>query len=180
MSTTSQRQFPLSKKQSMVVEPMADEVLIYDTAKNKLHVLSPVAAAVWQHCDGQTTIPAMAAKLTVSTDSQNKENIVWLALEELEKSGLLQTRLSLPSDQLSRRAMLRKAAVATALALPFISTLTAPSPAHAQSVGGGAGGNAGGCQGQGGGNCGNGNGGGGGNGTGNEGNGNGNGNGGGS
>ncbi len=171
MPRTSPRQFPLSKKANMVVEPMADEVLIYDTTKNKLHVLSPVAAAVWNQCDGKTSITAIAAQLTVSTDNRNKADIVWLALEELEKTGLLQTRLAIPQDQLSRRAMIRKTALASALALPFISTLTAPSPAHAQSVGGGAG-VGGGCQGQGGGNCGNGGGGGGGNGTGNEGNGN--------
>ncbi|MGH9839623.1 MAG: PqqD family protein [Blastocatellia bacterium] len=130
-------QTPLSKTDFMVVEEMANEVLVYDTVKNKLHVLNPVAAAVWNSCDGKTRVSDIAGKLGAESAGRINEDVAWLALEELEKNGLMESTVDVPQDHISRRAMIRKAAAAATLALPFVTTLIAPSPARAQSDGGG-------------------------------------------
>ncbi|MGH9839624.1 MAG: PqqD family protein [Blastocatellia bacterium] len=134
MSKQNLTQTPLSKKDFMVVEEMANEVLVYDTAKNKLHVLNPAAAAVWNHCDGKTGVSEIAGKLGAESDGRINEDLTWLALEELGKSGLMEGTVDVPQDHISRRAMIKKAAAAAALALPVVTTVIAPSPARAQSA----------------------------------------------
>ncbi len=134
MSEQNLTQTPLSKKDFFVVEEMANEVLVYDTIKHKLHVLNPTAASVWNSCDGKTGIPDIAGKLNAGSDGRINEDVTWLALEELEKNGLMEGTVNVPQDHLSRRAMIKKAAAAAALALPLVTTLIAPSPARAQSA----------------------------------------------
>jgi Coenzyme PQQ synthesis protein D (PqqD) len=134
MSEQNFAQTPLSKKDFMVVEEMPNEVLIYDSTNHKLHVLNPTAAAVWNRCDGQTRVSEIAGKLGAESDGRINKDMTWLALEELEKSGLMESAVNVPQEHLSRRTMIKKTAAAAALALPVVTTLLAPSPARAQSA----------------------------------------------
>jgi len=124
-------QKPLTKKDFIVVEESLNEALIYDSAQNKLHVLTPVATAVWKSCDGQTSVAEIASKLKAELNDELGEDAAWLALEELEKNGLLENSMNIPRNSISRRALIKTAAVS----LPLITTMIAPSPARAQSVG---------------------------------------------
>ena len=67
------------------------------------------------------------------------EELVWLALNRLEKEHLLQGQLARPEAamQVTRRQMLRKAALVggATLLLPVVQSMVAPTPAMALSVG---------------------------------------------
>jgi len=126
-------QKPLTKKDFIVVEESPNEALIYDSAKNKLHILTPVATTVWKSCDGKTSVSEITHKLKAGLNNDLGEEVTWLALEELEKNGLLETSVNIPQETISRRAVLKTAALTVAVSLPLVTTLMAPSPAHAQS-----------------------------------------------
>lgn len=126
-------QYPLARQQNLVVQPAADELLVFDTTTDKAYVLSPSAAAVWRACDGKRSVQEIANYLnqTVPTNEQ----VVWYALRQL--NDLLQEPVALPNEiaGISRRQFLKRAGlVAGAAAIPVVVTLVAPTPAHAQSV----------------------------------------------
>lgn len=135
MNSKNLEQKPLAKKDFIVVEESPNEALIYDSAKNKLHMLTPVATAVWKSSDGKTSVSEIAHKLEAELKSDGVEDIAWLALEELDKSGLLENSVSIPQDAISRRAMMKTAALSLAVSTPLVTSLIAPSPAYAQSRG---------------------------------------------
>jgi hypothetical protein len=136
MDKRDREQTPLSKKDFLVVEETPNEALIYDSVKNKLHALSPEATTVWKNCDGKTSVSDIARKLKPELSQELSEDVTWLALEELERSGLLEASVSVPQESVSRRAMVKTAAMAFAVSLTFVTTLIAPTPARAQSGGG--------------------------------------------
>jgi hypothetical protein len=123
---------PKARQEKIVIKQIADEVLVYDCARDKAHCLNPSAAAVWQRCDGRTTVGEIARLL--GTDSQTvNENIVWLALAELHRSHLLEEPQRLPQTILgmSRREAVRRIGLGAAIALPLVASITAPMPAQA-------------------------------------------------
>jgi len=63
MSQDSAR--PTARTTGLVVKTVADEVLVYDLATHRMHALDPLAAMLWQACDGQRSVPALAAQLHV-------------------------------------------------------------------------------------------------------------------
>jgi len=133
MNKGKSEQKPLTKKDFIVVEESPNEALIYDSVRNKLHVLTPAATTVWKSCDGKTSVSEIAHKLKAELNNDLGEEVTWLALEELEKNGLLETSVNIPQETISRRGLLKTAALA--ISLPLVTTLIAPSPAHAQSDG---------------------------------------------
>ena len=130
MNKRNYEQKPLTKKDFIVVEESLNEALIYDSDKNKLHVLTPVATTVWKSCDGKTSVSEIANKLKAELNDEVGADAAWLALEELEKNGLLENSLNIPRNSISRRDLIKTAAVS----LPLITTMIAPSPARAQSA----------------------------------------------
>ncbi|MGH9768364.1 MAG: PqqD family protein [Blastocatellia bacterium] len=130
MNKRNYEQKPLTKKDFIVVEESLNEALIYDSDKNKLHVLTPVATTVWKSCDGKTSVSEIASKLKAELNDELGADATWLALEELEKNGLLENSLNIPRNGISRRDLIKTAAVS----LPLITTMIAPSPARAQSA----------------------------------------------
>lgn len=123
---------PLRRRSGLVITELGDEVLVYDLESHRAHCLNPTAAQVFRLCDGAATVKEIAEALP-GTGARAREAIAWLALRKLEKSRLLETPLSGASvfASLSRREMLRRAAVVSGLLLPAITSLVAPTPAEA-------------------------------------------------
>jgi hypothetical protein len=126
---------PKSLQNDLVIQELADEVLIYDLKRNKAFCLNQTAAFVWQHADGKTPVKQIAVLLGKQLKSPVTEDFVWLALDELKKENLIEneTEITTPFEGLSRREALRKVGFASMIALPVISSLVAPTAAHAQS-----------------------------------------------
>jgi hypothetical protein len=84
-----------------------------------------------KYCDGTRTPTEIAAELSFSAGESVDEELIELALTELNKVGLLVE--ALPERQMtdtSRRGLIRTAV----LALPVIATILVPTPAEAASM----------------------------------------------
>ena len=130
---------PRKRQEELVVQEIGDETIIYDERRNHAHRLNRTAALVWSHCDGQRTVADLVSVLQRETDALVTEDMVWLALNRLEKEQLLQEALVRPEGvaRITRRDVLRKAAIAGGMALivPVVQSIAAPTPAMALSVG---------------------------------------------
>lgn len=130
---------PNARKEELVVQVVGDETIVYDERRSHAHRLNRTAALVWRHCDGAHTVADLQSVLQRDADMLATEDIVWLALDRLEKEQLLTEPLTRPADaaKITRRDVLRKAALAGGLTLmlPVVQSMVAPTPAMAMSVG---------------------------------------------
>ena len=120
---------PLARSEGLVVEPLDDELLVFDSQVGRAHSLNASAAAVWRSCDGTRTREQLAAEAGLELAA------VDLALESLAGCELL-IDFTPSTQRVSRRTVLRQAAVAGAgvgMALPVIRSIAAPSAAMAAS-----------------------------------------------
>jgi hypothetical protein len=127
---------PHARVDGLVVSEVDDEVLVYDLNSHKAHSLNRTTALVWRHCDGQTTVGAVAGLLRRELQAPVDEDVVWMALHQLNGAKLLQEQQELPADapRYSRQDMLRKAGVALVV-LPALASIVAPTAAAAASCG---------------------------------------------
>src|ERR1019366_854198 len=96
------------RKSEVLSQEMKDEVLIYHLSAFRVHSLESGVTSIWQMCDGETTVAAMAQRLGVT------EDVVALGLRRLERAGLLKTaripwRLSCTRRDLMQRVEIGRA-----------------------------------------------------------------------
>ena len=82
---------PLARKDSLIVQELPDETLVYDRERDKAHCLNHPAALVWKHCDGRTSVAEITRALEKDLNTTVDDRVVSLALAELGKHDLLQT-----------------------------------------------------------------------------------------
>ena len=123
---------PKARQEGLIVQQLADEVLVYDQERFKAHCLNRTAALVWKHCDGKKTASGIALAVEKEAGSPVGEEFVWLALDQLGKSRLL-TQRAIPQSEhgISRRELIRRVGIAAAVALPVVTSIVAPKAAHA-------------------------------------------------
>ena len=128
--------FPQSRHSELVVQNLNEETLIYDLQINKAMCLNETASLVWQFCDGRHSVADLAEALGRKLNDKVSEDLIWLALKQLEEQNLLQNGSPVKSQakHLSRRETIKKIGAASMIALPIISTLVAPRAVDAQSV----------------------------------------------
>jgi hypothetical protein len=127
---------PHARTDQLVVSDVDDEVLVYDLVRDRAHCLNRTTALVWRHCDGQTPVAALAARLQGELGAPVEVEVVWLALRQLDRAHLLRERLTLPEDiTLSRQELLRKVGVGGIglVVLPAVASILAPAAAAASS-----------------------------------------------
>ncbi len=129
-------QLPKSRMQDMVVRKLADETLVYDRKTLQASCLNSLAADVWERCDGETPVSAIAASISSDRNETVEERAVWTALERLSGSNLLEHPVAAPTfvdGRTSRRGALRAIGLGTAAAIPAVTTIVLPSMAEAAS-----------------------------------------------
>ncbi|MFN2468782.1 MAG: PqqD family protein [Gaiellaceae bacterium] len=120
--------FPQARKDGLVVRELPDEILVYDLEKHEAHCLNETAAAVWNHCDGETSPSEIGFRLARQFATPVDEDVVWLALEDLGKLQLLETPVTRPTPGLTRGDVIRRAGlVASVLAVPAVFSMAAPT-----------------------------------------------------
>lgn len=126
---------PRARKEGLLVQELANEVLVYDQERDKAHCLNPTAALVWKHCDGRTDVKQMSRLLEKSLGTSVGEDVVWCALNQLEKDHLLGEQFAWPVnvERLSRRELIRRLGIGAAIAIPLVTSIIAPTVAHAGS-----------------------------------------------
>lgn len=127
--------FPRARREGLNVQAVGSEVLIFDTTDDTAHALNGPAAFVWQHADGTCTVDDIAREMTREFGAPADAQVVWYALEQLQKKQLLEAQLTAPVawQGLTRRQFLKRA-TAGAVLLAVVTSIVAPSPIHAQSA----------------------------------------------
>lgn len=126
---------PLARKDDLVVQNLLDETLVYDCKTFKASCLNKTSTSVWNYCDGKTDVAQIAVLMEKEFNSPVSEDLVWLSITQLGEENLLAEKPELPSamNGINRREVIRRTAIAAAIALPIISSITAPPAASAQS-----------------------------------------------
>lgn len=126
-------QIPIARKDGLVIQETTDEVLVYDLTSNKAHCLNQTAAFVWKSCDGNNSISDITNRFQKEIGSSVHEDLVWLAIDQLNDKNLLEKDISADFAGRSRREVIKKIGLAAVIALPIVASLTAPSSAMAAS-----------------------------------------------
>ena len=125
---------PTARREKLLIEEVAGELLIYDEANNRAHCLNKSAAAIWKHCNGSRSIDELAEHLFPSLEAADALRVVSVGVERLRRRKLLES--SPRVVDLSKRDLLKKVAIlatAAGIAAPLISSVMAPTSAYAFS-----------------------------------------------
>ncbi|HXC24100.1 MAG TPA: PqqD family protein [Solirubrobacteraceae bacterium] len=124
---------PRARQDGLLEETVGEELLLYDQESHTAHCLSPIAACIWRHCDGQRDATELSELAGAS------ESLVADALQELREKDLLAGEPSLTQSAVPgvsrREAIGRMARVGAAAAgASLIVSATAATPAMAEST----------------------------------------------
>jgi hypothetical protein len=125
-----------ARSERLVTKTVGDEIVIYDLDTDKAHLLNPASAVLWRLCERGATVGMLRAALEAELNTNGTtEELLWTALDDLSKAGLLETDTSFVGRPtgMTRRSLLKKAGI-LAIAAPAITTIVAP-PAAAQTTG---------------------------------------------
>src|SRR5262249_20682339 len=125
---------PKARQEGLIVEPLDDELLVYDTPSHRSNALNATAAFVWRHCDGKTSLPELAHLLAAELGAPEDEALPLLALKRLATARLLEeNRLPEGTEKVTRRSVARRLALAGGMTvlLPVILSIVAPTAAEA-------------------------------------------------
>ncbi|HXU71438.1 MAG TPA: PqqD family protein [Polyangia bacterium] len=113
-----------------------DEVVVYDFRNHQARCLNRTAAAVFALCDGKRTPRQIAAELSQTLGAGCDEEVVAMALAQLDDGQLLDPPLGKARTDVGRRRLLKKMALTAGLsiALPAVWSIVAPTPAYAAST----------------------------------------------
>src|SRR5262245_20800059 len=130
--TNEERGFRPKPVKNLVVQSLDDELLIYDTNRNKAHCLNSGMRAVWEQCDGKSNLINILENLQKKNVKHLTIDYVRLALQQLLNEQLLEPS---PANSvltgISRREVFRKIGAGALIALPVIASVAIPTPAEA-------------------------------------------------
>ena len=80
------------KREDLAIHELGDEVMLYDAANEKIHVLNHTASLIWNFCDGQHSIKDIKEEMNkyfpIIEDKHLLHDIM-KTIEELNKNILL-------------------------------------------------------------------------------------------
>ena len=128
------RYLPTARKDELVIRELENETLVYDYRTFKAYCLNQTATLIWKSCNGRNAPGAIARLLEQELQTPVTEELVGLAINQFTKDNLLEApSLPQPANGLSRREVIRRIGLTTAVALPVVVSLVAPLPAMAAS-----------------------------------------------
>jgi hypothetical protein len=109
--------------------------MVYDRELDRANCLNGFAADVWQRCDGQSSIAAIAQSIAEATGRPVDERAVWLAVDQLSRSRLLEEPAATPRSMFGKggRRRLLKALKVAAAAIPAVMSIVVPTIAQVGS-----------------------------------------------
>jgi hypothetical protein len=127
------RQTPRARQEGLLHTPLNDELVIYDTERNKAHSLNRVASLVWKHCDGQTEVKQIQQIVAQELQTPVDEQVIWLALRQLEQNRLLEERMQAPINLISRREAAKRFSKIAGIVVPLVASAMIPPAVAAGS-----------------------------------------------
>ncbi len=121
--------YPKARRESLLVQDVAGEKLVYDGRRQRMHCLNPLATAIWEACDGRTAVADLVARLPQEPALKVEPDVVRLGLQRLAQAGLISGYSPPEQNRMSRRTWIRRVGVV----LPVIVTAVSPLPVAAAS-----------------------------------------------
>jgi len=87
---------PRARTDKLVVRRIDGDLMVYDRDLDHASSLNGFAADVWERCDGQRSVAAIAQEIAQARGEPVDERAVWLALDQLSRSRLLETSVKTP------------------------------------------------------------------------------------
>jgi hypothetical protein len=129
---------PVARRDKLLTESIGNELLVYDRKVDRARTLTPTNALVWRNCDGNTSVAQLTEILAKELGAPADEEIVWQALEELERARLLEHSVEEQSFSAHGRRGVRSSTLGIPRALALLASLfqsiTAPMPAPEVNV----------------------------------------------
>lgn len=123
---------PAARKANLIVQKLADELLIYDLDQHRAHCLNQSAALVWKYCDGKTRAASVVERVRDELQLALDQDAVWLAVGQFHKRGLLEsTPRPAYKPKVNRRALMLRLGAAAIIGVPLVRTIVAPQAAQA-------------------------------------------------
>src|SRR5947199_4707701 len=126
-------QYPLARKDKLVVRELGEEVLVYDLTRNKAFCLNGLAGAVWKQSDGQKSATRIADDLSEEFGATIDDEAVWSAIDQLGRDHLLEYCVTKQSSGpvVTRRQQMKSLGRAAAIAGRIVAALAVPKGAAA-------------------------------------------------
>lgn len=128
---------PRTRREGLHRNELDGQVVLYDEQSDQVHLLDPTTAAVYDLLEGNRSIDEVTGLLSERLRIPADTALVELALDELDKVGLLvENEKPGESRDVSRREVIRKLGLTGAFAVlvPAILTVATPATATAGSV----------------------------------------------
>jgi hypothetical protein len=135
MSKPKKLRLPQARKEGILIKELSHETLVYDLERHKAHCLNPTAAAIWKLCDGRRSAVEIASVMAEESRLPVDEPVVWYGVGQLAKAALMEfprQRLDVRAG-ISRRDALGRIGIATAIAVPLVTSIVAPTARAAVS-----------------------------------------------
>ncbi|MEZ5346402.1 MAG: PqqD family protein [Pyrinomonadaceae bacterium] len=126
---------PLARTADLVVQGSGSETLTFDIRTNKACCLNETSALIWKLCNGKRRVSEISDEMTKQLKIRFDEDLVWFALEELDRNDLLEKRPSQYGrfSRISRREVVKRLGIGGMALLPIVSSIVAPTAVSAQS-----------------------------------------------
>lgn len=127
---------PQIRTDKILVQELLDETLIYDSKIDKVYCLNHSLSAVWNACDGKRSFNDLRSEVSAKLRYDVTDEFILLSLKYLGEHNLLtEFDGNRPEySAMSRRNLIKKAGLATMIALPVITMIIAPPPSGAASA----------------------------------------------
>ncbi len=123
---------PLARRDGLLIRELPGELLVYERDEHRAHCLNGTAAAVFKNADGTRSVVDLALLVASQGDRAEGEAVVTEALACLADAGLLEDGPA--AARWSRREVIRRVGIGTALLLPVVVSVMAPTPAEAAAT----------------------------------------------
>ena len=125
---------PMVRTDQLVCEDVSEECVIYDAREKKAHHLNSTVTWIWQKCDGNTNVEALACSFERQFNVTDGLPVLITGLEQLEARDLLDNPVDLNLLASEQAAISRRAVVAGgSVLMPLVVSILAPTPAAAKS-----------------------------------------------
>lgn len=125
--------FPRRRERGLATEDFHSELIVYDLDRHHAHCLNAIAIGVWRLCDGSHSVDQIAGDVAPEQGSRPDVEVVWRALEEFEKAGLLESPL--PERQMDPSRREAVVALGWMAGLPLVLSVAVPESAAGQTMG---------------------------------------------
>jgi hypothetical protein len=126
---------PIARKDDLVIQELAGEILVYDLRTNKAICLNRTSALVWQNCDGKKDTFEIAGNLEKEFGTPVKEELIRFAINQLKEEELLENKEGFTDyfRGMSRREVVKKIGLGSMVAIPVVASLVTPLAVQAQT-----------------------------------------------